>query len=51
LKVCISRLPKGTPDEFVKSLIMKCGKFKDWKRTMGANNEMNSFGIVDFYDV
>jgi len=30
---------------------MKCGKFKDWKRTIGANNEMNNFGIVDFGDV
>lgn len=51
LKVCISRLPPGTSDDFIKQLLNACGPIKDWKRFMTASGEPKDGGIADFQEI
>lgn len=53
-KVCISKLPVGAQEEFVKKLLGFCElsqDLKDWKRFKTANGDFKDGGIAEFHTI
>lgn len=50
-KVCISKLPPHTTDEFVLKLLQACGQVTEWKRFKTATGEPKETGIADYTNV
>ncbi len=61
-KLYLGRIPKGTPDSLIETLLKTCCEnmpaaqgsgttFKSWKRTVDGSGEPRAFGFAEFDSV